>query len=261
MQGKSFLNVTTEARNPEIHDLQKFEIVTINRSEINFARYNPRTIGAENRKLLNRNLDKRGLMETLVWNKATGNLVSGHRRLEHLDEYHKKKYGDLNYNLTVAMVELSEKEEKEQNIFFNNPNSQGDWDRELMIDILSDIDVGEAGLTPADLSAIGIEIDLESHNNESVEAVINQFEKIKQEKKEAAALDRASNPDKKDWRSIKKEIDKDHELSNSSDEDYFVVTFSSPENKKHFMERFSLDPDNRYLKGEIFLKVIEDMIG
>lgn len=252
--------MTIPTNNQRIHDLQKFEVATINRSEINFAPYNPRTIGTANRKLLNRNLDKRGLMEALVWNRVTGNLVSGHRRLEHLDEYHEKKHGNLNYSLTVAMVELSEKEEKEQNIFFNNPNAQGDWDRDLMIGILPEIDAAEAGLTPADLSAIGIEMDLESHQNESVEEVINKFETIKQEKKAVSALQREADPGKKDWRDIKKDIKNSH-AHNSTDEDYFVMTFSSPDNKKQFMKRFGFDPDERYIKGEIFTQVIDDMIG
>src|SRR4028118_1920071 len=98
---------------------QKFQAITIHRREIKNAPYNPRTITPARRQTLKNNLRRRGLLETLVWNSVTGNLVSGHQRLSILDELE----GSDDYSLTVASVVLTDQEEKEQNIFFNSQSA------------------------------------------------------------------------------------------------------------------------------------------
>lgn len=243
--------------NSNLTRFQKFEAVTINRKQITGAPYNPRTISAENLTLLKRNIRDRGLMETLVWNRTTGNLVSGHQRLSIMDQLE----GRDDYDLTVAVVELTEQEEKEQNIFMNNPNAQGDWDRDLMLQIIPDIDTKAAGLTDADLSAIGIELDLDKFQDESVEDVIMNFEGMKAEKRERAKIEREANPDKKDWREVKADIRKNQEQKSDTREDYFVVTFDNADRKEAFLKRFNLDPLNRYVKGEVLTNIIDEHLG
>lgn len=63
-------------------------------------------------------------MMPLVWNRRTGNLVGGHQRLSIMDELE----GTKDYFLHVAMVDIDDKTEREQNIFFNNQEAAGDWD-------------------------------------------------------------------------------------------------------------------------------------
>ncbi|MCT4602475.1 MAG: ParB N-terminal domain-containing protein [Marinifilum sp.] len=236
---------------------QKFEAVTIHRGQITGAPYNPRTISAENKNLLKKNLKKRGLLETLIWNKTTGNLVGGHQRLKIMDELE----GSDDYSLTVSMVELSDQEEKEQNIFLNNPNSQGEWDRDLMLEIIPDIDAKAAGLTDADLSAIGIEMDLEKYEDKDVEDVIAKFETVKGEQKEQKRIEREANPNQKDWKQYKKEIKENIEKNNDVREDYFVVSFDNVEHKEAFLKRFGFDVDERYIKGEVLTNIINDHLG
>ena len=55
---------------------QKFEVEVISRGEIHGADYNPRVISEDARKRLKRMLAKHGLVQPLVWNRRTGNLVS-----------------------------------------------------------------------------------------------------------------------------------------------------------------------------------------
>ena len=50
--------------------------ITLKRSQISLADYNPRRITAEARKLLKKNLETVGLMGGIIYNKTTGNLVS-----------------------------------------------------------------------------------------------------------------------------------------------------------------------------------------
>lgn len=259
------MNMNLQPEDSKIHFLQKFETVTIHRNQISRALYNPRTIAAENQQLLNANLQKRGLLETLVWNKTTGNLVSGHRRLEKLDAAYQGRFKNLDYQLTVAAVELTMKEEMEQNIFFNNPNAQGDWDRDLLIQIIPDIDAKAAGMTDADLQILGIDIDLGRNNQQNTDELIESFDNLKKQKKaEAKAIfGDTAYPDHMDYRKVKGEIEgkRDDNGTTKGDEheDYFVVTFSSSQAKEKFQTRFGFGDRDRYIKGEILEQKINDI--
>lgn len=66
---------------------------------------NPRTISDDARRKLRDNLKRVGLLQPLVWNRRSGNLVSGHQRLSQMDDL----MGTANYHLTVAVVDLDDK--------------------------------------------------------------------------------------------------------------------------------------------------------
>lgn len=108
----------------EISKYQKFEAKTINRSEIKNADYNPRRIGEAEAKLLKKSLKTHGLVDTLIFNKQTGNLVGGHQRLAQLDSLE----NGTDYALTVSVIDVPLKKEKEINLMLNNPNAQGEYD-------------------------------------------------------------------------------------------------------------------------------------
>ena len=250
----------------KIHFLQKFEIQTIHRSKISAADYNPRTIGNKNRELLNSNIQKRGLLETLVWNRQSGNLVSGHRRLEKLDAAYMGRYKSLDYELTVAVCDLSDQEEKEQNIFFNNPNAQGDWDREMMMAIIPDIDTKAAGLTDDDLAIMGIDLDLERNNVSATDDIIESFETLKKGKKEEAkSKNDGQYPAHMDYKKVKTGMDDKSAAEGSAakdeHEDYFVVTFSTWQAKEAFQQRFEFNERERYIKGEVLTQRINQHLG
>ena len=88
---------------------QKFKIKRIHREQLKEAEYNPRFIDGEAKKRLSKNIKNVGLLETLVWNERTGNLISGHQRLSILDKIEK----GTDYYLDVAVVDLDEVSEKE----------------------------------------------------------------------------------------------------------------------------------------------------
>ena len=94
--------------------------------------YNPRKIDPYARKLLKDKLEKVGCVEALVWNRKTGNLISGHQRLSILDELE----GKADYVVGVTVVNVSEKREKELNVFLNNASAQGRFDEKLLADVL-----------------------------------------------------------------------------------------------------------------------------
>lgn len=135
------------------NEWERFVARRISRDQISNAPYNPRQIAPAARKLLMSNLEKVGLIEPIVWNVRTGNIVGGHQRLSILDDLHGE---GKPYKLTVSEVDLDLTEEKTQNVFLNNPAAQGTFSQELMADLLGDEQfmagggLEAAGFTPFD---------------------------------------------------------------------------------------------------------------
>lgn len=165
---------------------QRFEVMTINRQQIKKAPYNPRIIDKNAKDRLKQNLKKHGLVETLVWNKRTGVLVSGHQRLDILDSLERSG----NYELQVSVVDVDETEEKSLNVVLNNPGMQGEWDLEKLKDLKIDF---------KDLGFVESEVDYMFGSQFSAlfqdsERVIATEEKIKEIKNVRAGNDSGEAP-------------------------------------------------------------------
>lgn len=130
---------------------QKFEVEIIHRSKIKNAPYNPRFIDDEARKRLKKGLKTFGLVSTLVWNKRTGNLVSGHQRLSIMDELENSD----DYELSVSVVDIDLKEEMELNVQMNNASMMGDFDVDGLALMAEDgADINMMGFSDADMDII-----------------------------------------------------------------------------------------------------------
>ena len=113
-------------------------------SKLKPAAYNPRRDlqpGEPEYDRLKKIIDRFDLVEPLVWNKRTGNLVGGHQRLKIL-----RARGDKKVQAVVVDLELQE--EKALNIALNK--ATGDWDFPKLTDLLqelksSDFDIEFAG--------------------------------------------------------------------------------------------------------------------
>jgi len=106
-------------------------------NKINPAPYNPRLDlkpGDIEYEKIKRSINEFDLVEPLVWNRQTGNLVGGHQRLKVLQEQGIKE-------VEVSVVDLPDSKEKALNIALNK--IQGDWDYPKLKDLLLDIDTGE----------------------------------------------------------------------------------------------------------------------
>lgn len=121
------------------------------RRDLKKAPYNPRVIDSFERKKLEKVLKKLGLLQSLVWNKQTGNLVSGHQRLSILDDLH----GTDDYELDMDVVDLPLKQEIKANIAFNNETAMGRFDEDalakLIIDDIGIAEIEDFGFTLADM--------------------------------------------------------------------------------------------------------------
>lgn len=107
---------------------------TIALAEINPAPYNPRKNlqpGDPEYESLKRSVTRWGLVEPLVWNKQSGNLVGGHQRLKILLEQGETE-------AQVSVVELDENDEAALNVALNKID--GEWDKTRLADLLSELD-------------------------------------------------------------------------------------------------------------------------
>ena len=151
-------------------------------AELNPAPYNPRKSDVTQEANLKASLEKFGVVDPIIFNKQTGNIVGGHFRVREL-----KKLGVEEVDCVI--LDLSPEDEKELNIRLNA--NSGSWDMELLED-----------WDKQDLEEWGLELDLTDEStqkkleNESTDdkgsvniivtveekdmiIVINELEKIK----------------------------------------------------------------------------------
>ena len=128
------------------------EIKIMDLAQINPAPYNPRVNlrpGGEAYERIKNSLAEFGLVEPLVFNKRSGNLVGGHQRFQILQ--------DLGHaTATVSVVDLDDHAEKALNIALNK--AQGEWDEEalgVLIAELAQADMAEsAGFNKQDIEEL-----------------------------------------------------------------------------------------------------------
>ena len=102
------------------------ETIIMKLSDIRPAKYNPRIElkqGDEEYEALKNSLDEFGEVKPLVINRTTGNLVSGHQRLNALKDMGVEE-------AEVIIIEIDEDKEKLANIALNKLD--GDWDYEKL---------------------------------------------------------------------------------------------------------------------------------
>jgi len=129
------------------------EIKRMSLDKLNPAKYNPRKElkpGDPEFEKLKRSIQEFGLVEPIVLNKRTGNVVGGHQRLSVLKH--------LGYSETdCVIVDLDDAKEKTLNIALNKIS--GRWDDELLSALLKDIeksgfDVSLTGFDAAEIESM-----------------------------------------------------------------------------------------------------------
>lgn len=211
---------------------EKYEIVEISRKELKNAPYNPRILNDDARKKLRKNIKEVGLLNPPVWNVRTGNIVSGHQRISVLDGLHRNK----EYTLNVAKVDLDEKTEKEQNIFMNNPEAQGEWDIQKLEELIKidHIDIDLAGFDSAQVFQLFGDNPLIEQPEQLIE-LSNQLRETHERYKEV--LKKVSARDDTDF--------------------YTVLIFKNATQRKKFNDTLGL-PDNRYVDSKHILKFLDN---
>lgn len=207
---------------------EKYNIIEIDRKALKDAPYNPRIISEKNKEKLKENIKKIGLIEPPIYNKRTNHIVSGHQRLNILDSLNRSQ----DYKLRVIEIDVDEKIEIEQNIFMNNPNSQGEYDLNKLIDISNiRIDWDQTGFSTQEIiDMFGDNIDL-----------------IEQDKLVDIANGLKAMHEIRD--KIKKKSD-----DNNKDDYYIVLVFKDSKEKKVFLKANDLPIDDTFIDGRLFLE-------
>lgn len=106
------------------------EIERVPLTRINPAPYNPRKAlkpGDPEYQSISRSLDTFGLVEPLVWNRRTGNLVGGHQRLRVLRDQGVNE-------VEVSVVDVDQDQERLLNLALNRISGQ--WDEQMLAMVL-----------------------------------------------------------------------------------------------------------------------------
>lgn len=108
--------------------------------DLNPAPYNPRKMDKDEYERLKKSILEFSMVEPIIWNKTTKNIVGGHQRYRVLDELNIEE-------TTVVVVELEPEKEKILNIALNKIH--GEFDKEKLRVLIIEIDSGDY---PTDLT-------------------------------------------------------------------------------------------------------------
>lgn len=228
---------SSEPKEATLTRFQAFTTTRLHRRQVSGAKYNPRTLSEEARKKLQRSLRDFGLLEPVIWNKTTGLLVGGHQRLAALDALE----GSDDYLLEVAAVELTEKQEREANVALNNPALQGEYDQDLLAELLKtpELDLGATGFDLADVQVMFDDPDLASIfvPNEPTKAALSDVEKQQKAAETKKRLQKERGEDNPAY------------ADRQDTECIAYVVFRTRAEREGFAERMGYGPDERYLDG------------
>ncbi len=118
--------------------------------KLNPAKYNPRKDlkpGDPEYEKLKKSMETFGYVEPIVWNKQSGHVVSGHKRLKILQHQGETE-------IECVVVDLDETEEKALNVALNKIS--GEWDLPKLADLINELDNGifDISLTGFDVAEI-----------------------------------------------------------------------------------------------------------
>lgn len=241
---------------PRLSKFQGFRPGRVHRSQVRNAPYNPRTISKASAAALREELRANLLVEPLVWNERTGNLVGGHQRLAQLDALE----GSPDYSLDFAIIDVDERKERSINVALNNPRLQGAYDFEKLNELLSaeSFDFASAGLDQMTVATwFGAEAPIANNPFSTASApapvrdvlgelgALQEQERPKREKKADETEDERvtrMKREKKDYREAAADRD---------DTEYItVIVWPDRARREQFMKLMGLDADERYLSGK-----------
>lgn len=231
-------------KTPKITESQT---TTIKRSQINLNPFNPKHHSEESVAKQRKNIQKVGFFGGIVWNRQSGNLIDGHRRIKALDIIHKYDgTPDTDYPVKVESVYMDDKQEKEQMTFMAAANTK--IDMSAIGAFINDIDYSAAGLSPGDYQNIMAQVQvIEIPMMES--PLDNLIVPIIQE----------SHEDKKTKvKETKQKAMEDAAQRQNDMEAYVTLSFSSHDNKVAFLELIGeSDLYVKFVKGELVLSAME----
>lgn len=150
-------------------------IQKLNVKKLNPAGYNPRKDlkpGDAEYEKLKRSVEEFGYVEPIIWNKVTGRVVGGHQRLKILQDMGMT-------DVECVVIEMDEEKEKALNIALNKIS--GDWDKDKLALLITDLqgvdfDVSLTGFDATEIEALmtGASSFDAKEDNADIDALLNE---------------------------------------------------------------------------------------
>ena len=199
-----------------------------------------------------------GFMGGITWNRSTGNLIDGHRRIKAMDLcYSYDGTPETDYLVKVEAVELDEKQEKEQMTYMALGNTKADY--QLIAEYLPEIDYSVAGIDEYDLEQI------QSFIPQAADIMrVESFDDLIEPSDAGPRTDEATNEnaltDSEKKAKIKAAKQKQKEAAGERYGEltsYVTISFSSAEEKRMFCDLAGIGEDEKFIQGNKILEMIE----
>lgn len=200
-----------------------------------------------------KNIQKIGFLGGIVWNRLTGNLIDGHRRVYAMDLLY-KYYGskETDYDIKVEVCELDNKTEKEQLTYMAVGNTKADYD--LIAKYANDIDIHNVGLSDIDIK------DILSFVETDIDAVTDSIDNLilpPTEEEMPIPVEKTYEEKKQHVKDVKEQVRENAEKRQADEEAYIMLSFTNTENKQAFCDLFGIDISEKFMKGEKLLEMID----
>jgi len=144
-------------KTPPVARIKRPKVQTVSIAELHPAEYNPRADlqpGDPDYENIRQSIETYGLLDDIIWNKRSGNVIGGHQRLKVLAAAGIE-------SVDVKVVDLSPGEERSLNIMLNK--AVGRWDEPRLLDLIDELgemkDAGPTGWTEKELEPLRIPTD------------------------------------------------------------------------------------------------------
>lgn len=228
--------------------IKQSDLVEVKRSQINLNPYNPKRHSDKKISEQKKNLLRVGLLGGITWNRISGNLIDGHRRIKAMDlHYGYDGTPVTDYTVKVSAVELDEKQEKEQMTYMALGNTKADY--ELIAQYLPTIDVSLSGIDDYDLEQI------RSFLPDPTEIEIESFDDLIAEDPEETQQSQQSN--KTQIQESKQKAKEIAEERYADQQAYITVSFANADEKRVFCELIGISEKEMFVKGSDVLSMID----
>ncbi len=209
------------------------------RSQVSLNPYNPKKHSDKQVDGQRKNIKSFGYLGGIVWNKRTGNLIDGHRRLKALDQINKYD-GTNDYPVKVEVVDFDDKQEKEQMTYMALGSTRPDY--QMIADYLPDIDPLSAGIDDYDLAQIESFLPQEPVVVEAVDDLITP--EVTMERRAVAKEQRRENNE----RAV---------MEQNDIEAYLTISFANAEEKQLFCDITGVSFSDKFIAGSEILHLIQ----
>lgn len=242
--------------------LKTSETRIIKRSQISLNPYNPKRHTEERVKQQKKNLQTIGYLGGITWNELSGNIIDGHRRIQAMDLYYKYDgTPDTDYDIKVEVVQLNDKQEKEQMTYMALGNTRADL--ELVARYFPEIDANAAGIDDAYLKELSTFVTIADPIAEIETLDIDDIlpapkEAVIIEESEETRTEEPTPEEKKaKVKATKEAAVQKAEVERLNEESYITLSFSDYKAKAEFCEIVGIDPECAFCKGEEVMAHIE----